>query len=268
MTRSLELALVLAAAYIRGQMEYRFNFVLLVVMGLVYQLTGFVFIWVLIARFTDLGGWTLGEIAFLYGLRLLVHALRGICFGNVGREMEWLVRFGEFDRMLVRPMSPLVQVAVKRIPINDFGNLIGGLGVFVVASKSVAVDWSPAAIAFLVLAVLGGCLVEAALELALAAVTFRTVRAHALFALVNDVNNRFGSYPLHIFGDLARFVLTFGVPVAFIAYLPATVLLGRTGELSVHPALAYGAPLVGATMFVVAYLFWRSQIPHYQSSGH
>ena len=98
MTRSLVLALVLAGAYLRGQMEYRFNFVVLVVMGLVYQLTGFVFVWVLIARFTNLGGWTLGEIAFLYGLRLLVHAVRGICFGNVGNEMERLVRFGEFDR--------------------------------------------------------------------------------------------------------------------------------------------------------------------------
>jgi len=63
-------------------------------------------------------------------------------------------------------------------------------------------------------------------------------------------------------------VLTFGVPVAFIAYLPATVLLGRTGELSIHPALAYGAPGIGAAMFVLAYLFWRSQIAHYQSSGH
>ena len=181
--------------------------------------------------------------------------------------MEWLVRFGEFDRMLVRPMSPLVQVAVKRIPINDFGNLIGGVSVFVLASMSVSVDWSPIAVAFLVLAVLGGCLVEAGLELALAALTFRIVRAQALFALVNDVNNRFGSYPLHIFGDLARFVLTFGVPIAFIAYLPATVLLGRTGELSVHPAVAYGAPIIGAALFGVAYIFWRSQIPHYQSSG-
>ena len=106
MTHSLTLALVLAAAYIRGQMEYRFNFVVSVIMGLVYQLTGFVFVWVLIVRFSDLGGWTLGEIAFLYGLRLLVHALRGICFGNVGREMEWLVRFGEFDRIVVVDEPP------------------------------------------------------------------------------------------------------------------------------------------------------------------
>jgi len=88
------------------------------------------------------------------------------------------------------------------------------------------------------------------------------------FASADAPRYRFGSYPLHIFGDLARFVLTFGVPVAFIAYLPSTVLLGRTGELSVHPALAYGAPLVGAALFGAAYLFWRSQIPHYQSSGH
>jgi ABC-2 type transport system permease protein len=77
-THSLTLALVLAAAYLRGQMEYRFNYVVLLVMGLVYQLTGFVFVWVLIARFTNLGGWTLGEVAFLHGLGLLVHTLRSL----------------------------------------------------------------------------------------------------------------------------------------------------------------------------------------------
>jgi len=192
-------------------------------------------------RFTDLAGGRSARCVPVWDAAAGSRAVRGICFGNVGREMEWLVRFGEFDRMLVRPMSPLVQVAVKRIPINDFGNLIGGLGVFLIASSLVAVDL-----------VAGGHCVPCS------GGTGRMPRRGSAGAgagprsrfgssaptrssrLSTTVNNRFGSYPLHIFGDLARFVLTFGVPVAFIAYLPATVLLGRTGELSVHPALAYG----------------------------
>jgi len=56
--------------------------------------------------------------------------------------------------------------------------------------------------------------------------------------------------------------------VAFIAYLPATVLLGRTGELAVHPLFAYVAPLVGVLVFSLAYAFWKGELRHYQSSGH
>jgi hypothetical protein len=77
---------------------------------------------------------------------------------------------------------------------------------------AVAIDWSPAAITFLVLVVPGRGGAEAGAGFA----RVRIVRAHPLFALVNDVDNRFGSHPLHSFGHLARFVLTFGVPVDFI----------------------------------------------------
>jgi ABC-2 type transport system permease protein len=46
------------------------------------------------------------------------------------------------------------------------------------------------------------------------------------------------------------------------------VLLGRTGELSVHPALAYAAPLVGAVLYGGALRFWSREMRHYQSAGH
>ena len=38
----------------------------------------------------------------------------------------------------------------------------------------------------------------------------------------------------------------FGLPLAFMAYFPAVVLLGRTGELQVNPLFAYAAPLRGS----------------------
>src|SRR5207237_10512254 len=70
-----------------------------------------------------------------------------------------------------------------------------------------------------------------------------------------------------IFGGATQFFLTFGIPVAFIAYFPATVLLGRTGELAVSPVLAYLAPLAGAIVFGLAILVWKHELPQYQSAG-
>ncbi len=81
-------------------------------MALVFQGTGFAFAWVVLTRFEAIGGWTLGEIAFLYGLRLIVHAVAGVLAGPFF-GLEWQVRSGEFDRYLVRPVSPLLQFMTR-----------------------------------------------------------------------------------------------------------------------------------------------------------
>ena len=264
---ALATTLDLAAAAFRSRMQYRVNFATMVVFGLVYQLTGFVFIWVVLTRFTAIGGWTLGEIAFLYGLRLLVHAIQGVLFGGMSRVRN-MVRLGEFDRYLVRPLSPFLQAISMNLPSAIFGDLIGGIVLFATANALVGIDWSPAALGYLVLALLGGVLVEAALQLIVTAMSFRFLETGALAFFVDDLFNQFGNYPTKIFGGLTQALLTWAVPVAFVAYFPASVLLGRTDELSVSPAIAYAAPLFGVAWFGFAYWLWRHEMRLYKSSGH
>ncbi|GFJ96330.1 hypothetical protein Prum_099720 [Phytohabitans rumicis] len=57
-------------------------------------------------------------------------------------------------------------------------------------------------------------------------------------------------------------------PLAFVAYLPAAVLLNRTGELAVPAWLAWASPAVGGLLTFLAYRFWRWQSRYYTSSGH
>jgi ABC-2 type transport system permease protein len=258
-------ALVLAA--MRGLLQYRANFLTMVVFGLIYQLTGFLFIWVILARFRAIGDWTLGEVAFLYGLRLVVHGLHMVAFGGLGR-IRWLVRQGDFDRYMVRPLAPFLQTVTINLPPNGFGDLLGGVVLFAAANVLAGVDYSPLSLAYVALAIVGGVLIEGALQLLVAALAFRMVDNGNLSQLVFGLFDSFGNYPLKLFGGTVQFLLTFGVPVAFVAYFPAAVVLGRTAELSVHPALAYGAPLVGVAWFAVAYLVWRRELASYQSVGN
>lgn len=97
------------AASIRSDLQYRTNFLIMIAMGLIYQGTGFAFIWVVLSRFEAIGGWTLGDIAFLYGLRLIMHALSFLVSGHI-RYLDRQIRQGEFDRYLIRPLSPLRQI--------------------------------------------------------------------------------------------------------------------------------------------------------------
>jgi len=141
---TISVALSLWVASLRGELQYRANFLIMILMGIVYQCTGFAFIWVVLARFHALAGWTLGEVAFLYGLRLTMHALNGALTGGL-YELEWKVRQGEFDRYLVRPMPPLLQLMSERVHVSIVGDLIGGLVLFAAAASLVKVDWTPTA---------------------------------------------------------------------------------------------------------------------------
>jgi len=52
------------------------------------------------------------------------------------------------------------------------------------------------------------------------------------------------SYPLSVFGAVAHWVFTWVLPVAFIAWVPAAVILDRTEGLGVSGTMAWLAPAV------------------------
>ena len=266
LARTVRLTGTLAAAAFRAEVQYRASF-LIVFAGLLYQCVGFAFIWVVLQRFDTIGGWGVAEIAFLYGVRLCAHGLWVVPFNRM-LELDQLVQQAEFDRFLVRPLNPLLQLLTSKFWLGSFGDIIGGIVILGVATTLVDVDWSAVAMIYLALAVLGGALVEASLNLALSSLTFRLLTARPLILLADNVFNTFGNYPLKIFGHVTQFALTYVLPLAFVAYVPASVLLDRTNDLTVTPWLAYGAPLVGLVTFTLAYLFWRSQLRHYSSGGH
>lgn len=264
--RTVRVTAALSRAAVRSELQYRANF-LMVTAGLAYQGAGFAVIWVLLERFDVIAGWTLGEVAFLYGLRLTAHGLWVIPFNRL-LFLDELVREAEFDRFLVRPFNPLLQLMTSRFWLGNFGDIIGGTIILSVAASLVDVDWSPAAVGYLILAVIGGALLESSLQLACASLNFRLLSARAFQVTIDNVFSTFGNYPMRIFGDATRTVLTFVIPLAFMAYLPATVLLDRTDELSISPWFAYLAPLVGGVWFVAAYRVWIWQMRSYSSAGH
>jgi ABC-2 type transport system permease protein len=260
------LGLALWTAGLRSALQYRTDTFIVIVMALAFQGTGFAFAWVLLSRFESLAGWTLGQVAFLYGLRLIVHAVAGVLTGPFfGLESQ--VRSGEFDRYLIRPLSPLLQFMTQRVEISILGDLLGGVAIFIAANQLVGLAWTPAALLYLVLAIAGGALAEGAVRILIGALSFRFLASTSFLYLADSVFSTFANYPLTIFGGILQFLFTFGLPLAFVAYVPATVLLDRTAELQVNPVLAYVAPAIGVLWSVIAVRVFNRELRNYQSAG-
>lgn len=265
--RQLSAGIALWSAGFRSTLQYRTDTFIVIAMALAFQCTGFAFIWVLLSRFESLAGWTLGQVAFLYGLRLIVHALAGVLTGPIF-SLEDQVRSGEFDRYLLRPLSPLVQFMTQRVEISILGDLLGGLAIFVVANQAVGLAWTPLSILYLGLAIVGGALIEGAVRILVGALTFRTLSSQSLLFLTDSVFSNFANYPLTIFGTILQYIFIFIFPLAFVAFLPATILLDKTTDLQVSPLFAYAAPVVGILWAVAAARLFNRELSHYQSAGH
>lgn len=258
--------MTLASASLRSELQYRSNALMSIVGGILYQITGFLVMWLVVSRFKQLGGWSLAEMTFLYGMRLTSHGIFYLCFSQLF-ELDTVVITGEFDRFLTRPVDPLLQMFTRKLRINCFGDLLGGAALLTAASLQSAVSWTPLHVAYLLLAVVGGALVEGAVQITLSSLTFRFLNMTALRAAVNEIFNQYGNYPFSIFPTALRYVLTFALPVAFVAFFPATWLLDRRTSLHVASGLALVAPLVGLTLVTIAWRIWHIAARGYQSAG-
>lgn len=264
--RTLRLGLVFQRASIRAAMQYKTNLWIGIATGMVYQGTGFAFVWVVLQRFPSLAGWSLAQVAFLYGLRLVAHATWLVPM-NALVGVEWLVREGAFDRYLLRPLNPLVQLLTTRpMRIGGLGDLLTGIAILVAAASLADVRWSPGVIGLAALAIVGGALIEGGIQLAIASLSFRLLTIFQISHFVDDIFSRFGSYPLKVFGGTAEWLLTWVVPVAFVAYIPASVILDQ--QMRLAPWAALLPPLIGMLIFAVAYRIWNAQLKHYQSTGN
>ncbi|UZN03267.1 ABC transporter permease [Cellulomonas sp. S1-8] len=250
----------------RSAAQYRGNLVLMVVMGVAYQGSGFAFIAVVLSQYPEIGGWTFREVALLYGLRLMAHALY-----NIPLQVLWyqedMIRDGSFDRFLLRPLHPFLQLLTSRVTVNSFGDALIALAVFAYASSIAEVTWTPLTVLYVTLAIIGGALIEGAVQVTITAASFRTVEVWPARFFADNVILSFASYPLSVFSGALQWVLTWVLPIAFIAYVPADAVLDRDGGLSVTSAAAWLVPLVGLVCFAAAYRVWRHQLDRYASTG-
>lgn len=257
--------ILLRAAW-HAAMSYRVSFISTIVGGVAFQGTQLLFIGVLLSKFNVIHGWRLNDIAFLFAMRLAAHAFYVVPFGAL-LSIDQAIQHGDVDRYLLRPTGIYLQVITRYAPLMALGDALLGFGSLAIFAPQSSVSWAPGKVAFLIAALIGGGLVEAGLQTFLAGLSFRMTSTMSLRILADDTITRFSSYPLTMFNRWGFLSLTFIFPMAFIAYLPATVLLGRTDQLPTPAWLADISPCGGLVVFTIGLTFFNRMIRKYNSPG-
>ncbi|WP_225824053.1 ABC transporter permease [Streptomyces naphthomycinicus] len=263
----LRLSWKLTSLNVRARLEYRVEFALGILAGILWQASVMVFATVLISRFPGLGGWSSGGVLLIASIRLLSHAVYGVLFANVNR-LHAIVQEGKLEAFLLRPLPVYRQVVLHQFHINTFGDLAVAVTLFSLALRRLALEWTPFKIVFLCAAVVGGALIEAAVQTALSCAALRSPTATADWTgWLDHTLSTFGNYPLAILPGAVSGLLTFVLPVAFIAYLPAAVLTGTYEGTLVPREIALASPCAGVVLFLAARRLWNWNMRRYEGIG-
>ncbi|SBT91180.1 ABC-2 type transport system permease protein [Streptomyces sp. DI166] len=257
---------LIAGMWIRSTTAYRTSFALTVVGNLLITVLDFVGILLMFSQVDTLGGWTLPEVALLYGLVATAFGLADLLLGSMD-ALGARIRDGSFDTLLVRPVPVLAQVGADRFALRRLGRITQGTLVLCWALLTVEVSWTAAKVLLVPVAVVSGAVIFGAVFVGGAA--FQIVAQDAA-----EVQNAFtygGStllqYPPTVFGtELVRGV-TYMLPLAFVNWVPAAYVLGRPYPLGLPEWAAFAPPLVAAGFAVAAGLVWRAGLRAYRSTG-
>jgi ABC-2 type transport system permease protein len=195
--------------------------------------------WVLFFdRVGTLGGWDRDSILLLQAVLTTAGGLSLGLFANA-RRIGAMAVGGDLDAVLALPVAPLPFVLLRRIEPVNLGDLVFGIGLFLIAC-----DPTPARAVAFVLVVLASTVLLTGFLVLTGALAFFLGRSesgelgfHGMLLL--------GAYPVDLFAGAIRLVLFTVVPAAFVSAVPARLI----EEFDPGRALALGG---AAAAFAVA----------------
>lgn len=257
---------MIAAMWIRSTMAYRTSFVMTTVANFTATALDFVAILLMFSRVDALGGYSLPEVAFLYGLSSTAFGLADLVIGSMER-LGRRVRDGTFDTLLVRPAPVLAQLAADRFALRRLGRVTQGSLVLGYALTAVDIEWTPLKLLLMPVMVISGAAIFSAVFVAGAAFQFAAQDASEVQNAFTYGGTTLLQYPPTVFAkDLVRGV-TFVLPLAFVNWLPATYVLGLPYPLHLPQWTAFAPPLVAAGCCALAGVAWRAGLRSYRSTG-
>ena len=256
----------LVGAKIRSGWQYRTSFWLFLLSQTLVMCLDFAVILSIFTKVDSLGGWSGVEVALLYGLS-------GVAFGMADTFVSAVenasrhIQAGTFDLFLLRPVSPLLHLTASEFELRRIGRVLQPLIVLIGTVFLLDADWTPSRVLLVPVTLVAGTVIFSAVWVATAAASFWTVEGQEMGNAFTYGGNLATQYPLDVLADWLKHLFTFIFPLAFVAYVPASEIVGKPTPLGLPGWTVWSPPIVALAAGLASLAIWRTAVRHHQSTG-
>lgn len=246
---------------IKSKMSYRADFIISTIGIIATNIAGFIAFIIMFGKFPTINGWSYYEILFLYGFSL-ISITPTQCLLDNNWSLRRYVYDGDFVKYCFRPINVWFYYVSEVFDVKGLGQLFFGIGTLAYAWKKLAIPVGFLLIVEVIVALVTASLFMMALQNAAAGSCFWIQNSFWLLDISLKMKD-YAKYPITIFNDSFRFIFTFILPVAFMAYYPSLVIL-RPDNV---PVLSWLSPVLGVVAFYGSYKLWMKGASKYDGSG-
>ena len=212
--------------YIKTEMEYPFNFWMMLIARVVTRFVGMAVPFVIYQNMPAIAGWQEEEIYLILAFLFIAEGTCSIIFEGSWKIPE-MVFTGQMDSILSRPISPLYQVL-------SYGIGLQGIGVWLVGVISLCYfliklgKWNIGTIALSLFLIVCGVTICMSIQLISNSLVFwydsggRTSVPYAIQSA-----GQYARYPLSIYPAIIQGILLFLLPFGCVGVVPALIIKGK-----------------------------------------
>lgn len=268
MLRLLLIYIKLLSIQIRSQMQYRVSFLLEVISTALLNGMYFASLALVLERFGQIAGWKLGEIAFLAGMAETSFATMDMLFSGFDPDgFSPMVRLGRFDQILLRPINITLQVFGSRFIIRRLGRILEGVTILVISFALTDIQWTIGKMLYLPVVFISQVIAMGSLFVVGGTLIFWTVQPIEAVNIVTYGGTELMTYPMNIYPGWIQRFFTYVIPFVFMNFYPALYFLNKPDPLNFPSFAPFLSPFAALSMLLLAMVFWRFGINHYQSTG-
>lgn len=251
---------------IESQLQYKASFIMMSIGYFLITFIEFLGIWVLFKRFGDIKGFTFEEAALFYGIAHIAFSISEVWIRGFD-IFPRLVRSGDFDRILLRPRTTVLQILGHDFQIMRVGRFLQGLIVLIWAVYKLNIKWTVGKSLLLIGSIIGGNLLFSGLIVIQATLSFWSVQSLEIVNSFTYGGVQATQYPISIYKPWFRKILIYIIPLATVNYFPAMSILGKSDILNYPLWMGWVSPFFGFAFFIFSLLIWKFGVRHYTSTG-
>jgi len=258
--KHLELFFSFFKASLISELAFRFNLASRFFTDIIWYAAQLSVFEVLFRHTKNMNGWGLEETRVFMGVLFVTDAVYMLLFSENLDKLGQKIRRGDLDLLLVKPVSSQFMLSFQKVSVAYIGNILFSLGWLIWAVLQIP-SASPWSILWLITTVPMSVAVVYCIRFITAATALFLTKADAINYIWYQLY-RLGTRPDSFYPAILRYFVLFVLPLAFLASVPAQVILGKTTPLAT--LAGYGLALL---ILKLANWFWGRGLRVYGSAS-
>jgi ABC-2 type transport system permease protein len=246
---------------LKSILEYKKIFIISCITQIATSIFAVFSILFLFQKFGSINGYTFDNVLICFSISYLGYSIAE-CFFRAFDQFDNMLGNGEFDRILVRPRSLILQVLGSKMQFEKFGRAGAALVIFIWVLIKNPEFITVEKLTTLIFMIVGTVIIYDALFILKAGITFFTTQSLEIMNIFTDGARDLAQYPLDIYQKWVKTFFTYILPLALVNYYPLLYVIGKSDN-----KIFILFPLLSILFLVPCKMVWKIGIKKYKSTG-